>query len=53
MVAIQVQIEDVKAFFQRIDKDAARNDGGGCREEDLDGEFNDWICLCLTIKLSL
>ena len=29
MVAIQVQIEDVKAFFQRIDKDAARNDGGG------------------------
>lgn len=65
MVAIQVQIEDVKAFFQRIDKDAARNDGGGkyngiarywrswmCREEDLDGEFNDWICLCLTITLS-
>ena len=24
MVAIKVQIEDVKAFFQRIDKDAAR-----------------------------
>ena len=23
-MAIEVQIEDVKAFFQRIDKDAAR-----------------------------